>query len=241
MRKKVGVSVVKKKQSEDEQYNKVGRSLEETKLSFVQDVLTSFKISLAEFAGKHKQRINSDPEFRQQFHAMCVSVGVDPLASCKGFWADILGVGDFYFELGVKIIDITVRTRSTNGGIISIKEVFDKINKVTAKTNQLHIQDIIRAVEKLAVLGNGFKIINNSENPLIISVPLELNNDHEYLLSVASDDEDGCITEEHLKGLYGWTSERFHIIIKPLLQEGIIWIDIYQGKIIYDFVKYGNL
>jgi hypothetical protein len=32
---------------------------------------------------------------------MCKSVGVDPLSSNKGFWVDILGVGDFYYELAV--------------------------------------------------------------------------------------------------------------------------------------------
>ena len=26
--------------------------------------------------------------------------GVDPLASNKGFWNDLLGVGDYYYELG---------------------------------------------------------------------------------------------------------------------------------------------
>jgi len=25
---------------------------------------------------------------------------VDPLASNKGFWAELLGIGDFYYELG---------------------------------------------------------------------------------------------------------------------------------------------
>lgn len=29
---------------------------------------------------------------------MCSSIGVDPLASGKGFWSDLLGVGDFYYE-----------------------------------------------------------------------------------------------------------------------------------------------
>jgi ESCRT-II complex subunit VPS22 len=35
---------------------------------------------------------------------MCKSVGVDPLSSNKGFWVDILGVGDFYYELAVSQI-----------------------------------------------------------------------------------------------------------------------------------------
>jgi len=218
MKKKVGVSIVKKKQSENEQYNKIGKTLEDNKLSFVQDVLISFKSSLSEFASKHKNRINSDPEFRQQFHMMCISVGVDPLASNKGFWSDILGVGDFYFELGVKIINVCVQTRSVNGGIISLNELYTIIKKKLSSTtiassssslktitssssssssslpnksnnNELSIYDIKRAIEKLMILGNGFKLVENNGNCLLISVPLEVNIDHEYVLSAGSDND----------------------------------------------------
>ena len=45
--------------------------------------------------------IRKNPAFRSQFHEMCAKVGVDPLASNKGFWAELLGIGDFYYELGV--------------------------------------------------------------------------------------------------------------------------------------------
>ena len=38
-------------------------------------------------------------------------VGVDPLASSKGIWGELLGLGDFYYELGVRIIEITIVTR----------------------------------------------------------------------------------------------------------------------------------
>lgn len=44
--------------------------------------------------------IRKNPIFRSQFHDMCAKVGVDPLASNKGFWAELLGIGDFYYELG---------------------------------------------------------------------------------------------------------------------------------------------
>lgn len=216
MKKKVGVSIVKKKQIENEQYNKIGKTLEDNKLSFVQDILISFKSSLSEFASKHKNRINSDPEFRQQFHMMCISVGVDPLASNKGFWSDILGVGDFYFELGVKIINVCVQTRSVNGGVISLNELYSIINKKLSSTttassssspkttsssssssslpnnsnsNELSIYDIKRAIEKLMILGNGFKLVENNGNCLLISVPLEVNIDHEYVFSAGSDND----------------------------------------------------
>lgn len=123
MRRKIGVGAVKDRQHEQEKYSKIGKSMEDTKISFVKDLMGKFQSSLTEFAMKHRNRINSDPEFRQQFHKMCLSVGVDPLASSKGFWSDILGVGDFYFDLGVKIIEITVQTRTMNGGIIEISTV----------------------------------------------------------------------------------------------------------------------
>lgn len=235
MRRKVGVSVVKKKQTESEQFSKVGKSMEETKLSFVQDVLTSFKTALADFASKHKQRINSDPEFRQQFHTMCVSAGVDPLASGKGFWADILGVGDFYFELGVKIIQITMQTRAANGGIMSVKDIYDRIKNTGKLSHDLSMEDVSRAVEKLAVLGGGFKLIKIAGNPMIVSVPIEMNTDHEYVISAASEDEEGYVTEELMRRMHGWTSERFRTIIHPLLQEGIVWVDEYQGETRYYF------
>lgn len=224
MRRKVGVSVVKNRQTEKEQYNRVGKTLEDTKLSSVQETLSSFQTALAEFAAKHKSRINSDPEFRQQFHTMCVSAGVDPLASGKGFWADMLGVGDFYFELGVKIIQITVQTRAANGGIMSVKDIHSRIVSVGRLKHALSMEDLMRAVEKLAVLGGGFKLIKISGNPMIISVPIEMNTDHEFVISAASD-EGGFVTEELMRGLHGWTTDRFRTIINPLLQEGIVWVD----------------
>jgi len=76
---------------------------------------------------KYKNKINSDPEFRHYFHNMCEEVGVDPLASSKGFWADLLGVGDFYYELGVQIIQICLLTRSINGGMITVVDMLNRI------------------------------------------------------------------------------------------------------------------
>ncbi len=37
------------------------------------------------------------------FQEMCTTIGVDPLASSKGFWSEMLGVGDFYYELAVQV------------------------------------------------------------------------------------------------------------------------------------------
>ncbi len=76
--------------------------------------MIDFKSHLETFAVKYKKEITLNPVFRNQFLKMCKEIGVDPL-SCnyftilyklrvakKGFWVDVLGVGDFYYELAVK-------------------------------------------------------------------------------------------------------------------------------------------
>lgn len=85
--------------------------------------LQSFQGKLEQFAINHKKEIQRDPAFRAQFHSMCASIGVDPLTSRKGKWAELLGVGDYYYELAVRIIEICVATRPMNGGIISLREL----------------------------------------------------------------------------------------------------------------------
>jgi hypothetical protein len=39
---------------------------------------------------------------------MCASIGVDPLASGKGFWSNMLDIGDFYYELAVQIVEVKI-------------------------------------------------------------------------------------------------------------------------------------
>jgi ESCRT-II complex subunit VPS22 len=129
-------------------------------LAVVQTLLSDFRTHLQEFAVKHRGRINSDPEFRRDFHQLCVTTGVDPLASSKGLFADVLGLGQFYFELGVGVVEICMKTRSRNGGVIPVHHVTAALN--AGRKGQQHAvadTDVVRAVEKLAVLGNGYRIL----------------------------------------------------------------------------------
>ena len=38
----------------------------------------------------------------------------------KGFWTQMLGIGDFYYELAVQIVDICFCTRADNGGLMGM-------------------------------------------------------------------------------------------------------------------------
>ena len=58
---------------------------------------------MEKFAGKYKDEINSDPNFRRKYNELCDQMGIDPIVSRKTIFSS-LGFGDFYNELAV--IDI---------------------------------------------------------------------------------------------------------------------------------------
>ncbi|KAH3698816.1 vacuolar-sorting protein SNF8 [Pelomyxa schiedti] len=81
---------------------------------------------------------------------MCTKVGVDPLASNKGFWAELLGVGDFYYELAVQIVEVCMCTRATNGGIIELGELRGHLlRKRGPKAQAINNDDIDRSIRNI--------------------------------------------------------------------------------------------
>ena len=86
------------------QKQQLGSQIEQQQLQEMTKQLMEFRANLEEFAVKHKKEISKNPVFRAQFLKMCKQIGVDPLSSNKGFWVDVLGVGDFYYELAVNCL-----------------------------------------------------------------------------------------------------------------------------------------
>lgn len=186
--------------------------------------LELFKQNLEQFAIAHKKEIQKDPAFRAKFHTMCASIGVDPLTSRKGVWAELLGVGDYYYELGVRVIEVCLATRSMNGGIISLTEVVDSLKKKRITyTEQISRDDVERAVGKLAALGSGFRIVQIGDERMVQSVPKELSPDHTKALSVCGDK--GFLTHRELKESTGWDFERTQVTINFLLENEFAWVD----------------
>ena len=119
----MGVSSLKKGAIQKAKFKKAGASMQAEKIEHVTEQLSNFKDQLEEFARKYKKEIKKNPEFRQQFQTMCGTIGVDPLQSNKGIWAELLGVGDFYYELAVQIVDVCYVTRQQNGGLLGLAEL----------------------------------------------------------------------------------------------------------------------
>ena len=165
---------------------------------------------------------------------MCAPLGVDPLVSRRSFWSKTLGVGmgDYYFELAVKIAEVCFATRSKNGGIIAVSEIQEILSR--NKKKKVHKGDIPIAVNKLKSLGGGFRIMEIGTTSMIVSVPTELDSDHVQVFSLAESGE-GCITTDGIATQLGWNQERADRVMKLLLSEGMAWEDKYHGVSFYWF------
>ncbi|NWZ99427.1 SNF8 protein, partial [Nesospiza acunhae] len=205
-------------------YKERGSVLAEDQLAQMSKQLETFRTHLQAFASKHKQEIRRSPEFRLQFQHMCAAIGVDPLASGKGFWAEVLGVGDFYYELGVQIIEVCLALRHRNGGLITLEELQHQVLKGRGKFAQdVSADDLLRAIRKLKVLGSGFGIIPVGNTVLVQSVPAELSMDHTVVLQLA--EKKGFVTVSEIRDSLRWETERAKQVLDHLLKEGMAWLD----------------
>ena len=66
MRRKAGVGGLHQKKKETVAFASAGKIMDDVKMAHVQETIDAFKKALEEFAGKHKSKINQDPEFRFQ-------------------------------------------------------------------------------------------------------------------------------------------------------------------------------
>jgi len=225
LRRGPGVAALHKAAAQQQSYKKVGDDLNSATVESMQAQLAVFQKNLEEFALKYRKSIDKNPEFRKHFQTMCVNIGVDPLASNKGFWAELLGVGDFYYRLGVQIIEAGLRTRAANGGLMELHELAAYVAKLRGKKAQpVSLDDIELAVDKLNVLGGGTRVIKvGPTRRLVQLVPIELDNDHAAVLAAA---QERCyVTRSQLAKQLGWTDMRIEKVLQPFLREGICWID----------------
>ena len=217
-RRGVGVKAVKKKAQEKESYASKAAEMEATEAAHVGAFLATFRRSLEAFAAKHKRGIREDPVFRRQFTAMCYETGVDPLRSSKGFWADALGVGDFYYEVGVKVVECCAATRGENGGLIAIDDLLDRVGD-----DAISRDDVKRAVAKLAALGDGFRVINGDA---ILSAPAEFSDDAARAVEVAAARGGGVDAAALAAGLRGGDAgARAGGALRGLVDGGFAWVD----------------
>ena len=72
---------------------------------------------------------------------------------------------------------------------------------------ELTEDDIERAVSKLAVLKGGFKVLSSGSQKHVLSVPVELNQDHSEILKLVKD-QGGWVTPNFIANELQW--EQLH-------------------------------
>ena len=122
------------------------------------------------------------------------------------------------------IIRVCVRTRGVNGGIIPIEDLRERLLRDGSSSRQgISEEDIQRAIKKLSVLGNGYRLKTIGSVNYLVSVPMELNRDHELLVQTIQ--TKGFVCYSLLRQSKGWAAERFRAAIDFLVQEELVWVD----------------
>lgn len=229
----VGIGALQKDKQRQELYQQKGSSLAKEELAKLTDQMEEFKSKLELFATKYRKDIKKNGEFRRSFQQMCAVAGVDPLRSSANFWVRILGVGDFYYELAIQIVEVFLSTSHRNGGIMPIEELLSRVlasrnvSKNLQSTDSITIEDLLEAIKKLKVLGSNIRAIPSKNSYLIHATPAELNSDHVDLSQVAHSTQ-GYISHSLLRDKLDWSDERIQKALGELIMEGIIWTD-HQG------------
>lgn len=242
-RRTPGLSSLTSSRIANSQYASHGASLRNQNAQSLSTQLEVFQSALHNFALIHAKDIRADPAFRAEFARMCSALGVDFLASShhkepgKGstsgsIWAQTLGstVNDFYFNLGVHIVEECRATRAENGGLISVAEMRQRIQKGRGVGGGMDVSDddITRAVESLAPLGACFSIMKIGHRSLIRSVPKDFNMDQSTVLEAIQ--VLGYVTVSMLQLNLGWERPRAYAVVEDLMADSLVWVDTQAGE-----------
>lgn len=95
-------------------------------------------------------------------------------------------MGDFYYELGIQIIEACIVSRSSDGGFTELNEITRRVKQMRGNTRQqISEDDIVRAIKTLKPLSGGYEVLQIGDRKLVRSVPKELDKDQTELLLLA--------------------------------------------------------
>jgi ESCRT-II complex subunit VPS22 len=231
----VGLSAFTNRSTLSSSYATHGAALRSSNLDSLQTQLSVFQSLLHNFAVQYASTIKQNPTFRAEFARMCNAIGVDPLAGSnaagkkKGnrWWNSMVGggVGDFYFDVAVRVVQVCRETRGENGGLLGVDECRESLRKGKGIGGGIEVSedDIRRAVESLRPLGTGFSILNIGKKAMIRSVPKELNTDQATVLEAIQ--VLGYVTVSMLEDNLGWDAARAQTVLEDLLADSLVWLD----------------
>ncbi|KAG5652959.1 hypothetical protein H0H81_002967 [Sphagnurus paluster] len=224
----VGLAAFEREAQSKASFAQLSSALSQSQVDHLHSELNQFRTALLHFASTHRDSIRSDPSFRHSFQQMCSSIGVDPLAGPRkgGWWAELLGLGDWQYELGVQIVDVCVSTRDRNGGLIEMSELTRLVSRLRGVDGGVITEDdVARSIRTLQPLGAGYQIVDIGGRRMVRSVVKELDQDQSVVLAVAQL-EGGRIVEGTLVERKGWARERARAALENMVyRDGLCWLD----------------
>lgn len=250
-RRTPGLSSLSSTRLQSHHYTTHGASLRSRNAQSLSTQLSVFQSLVHNFALTHSKDIRANPAFRAEFARMCTALNIDFLASSyhrdtpsssssskpskpggESIWASLLGgsVHDFYFNLGVTLVDICRSTRAENGGLISLTDLKAHISRGRAIGSAMSVSDddIVQAVQALEPLGSCFAIVRIGHRRLIRSVPKELNTDQSTVLEAVG--VLGYVTVSMLQVNLGWGRPRAVAVVEDLMADSLVWVDCQAGE-----------
>lgn len=224
----VGLAALDRHEQSKRSFAELSTELSQSQVEHLQTQLSQFRTALAHFATAHRDSIKRDPSFRHAFQQMCSSIGVDPLAGPQkgGWWAEMLGLGDWQYELGVQIVDVCVSTRERNGGLIEMSELLRLVSKLRGvEGGVITEEDAARSIRLLGPLDAGYEIVDIGGRRVVRSVVKELDDDQSVVLAIAQE-TGGRVVEDMFVKSKGWTRDRAHAALENMLiRDGLCWLD----------------
>ncbi|GAA5976918.1 hypothetical protein JCM10908_005677 [Rhodotorula pacifica] len=246
-RRSAGISSLQRHLDTAENWHSLGATLAEQQTASLSAQLATFQQALSRFSSQHRQQILSSPSFRTHFSQLCNELGVDPLGGgAKGLW-DKMGVGDWYYALGVQVVDVCLAKRERGGGLVAMDEVLQGVQRLrnaggkaaAGSTSEITEQDIQRAIDALEPLGCGYTILTigggvsqNTNTPgakkVVRCAPGGLDRDSLVVVEAASATGRGAVTRDDLYDAQGgqWGMDRVdRALEKALMDDGTVWLD----------------
>ncbi|WVQ81512.1 hypothetical protein IAT38_003636 [Cryptococcus sp. DSM 104549] len=261
MRKGAGLSALSRHTNTTTSYSSLSSTLTSSQLTNLTSSLESFRTALVSFASAHRADIRKDPAFRHQFQKMCAAIGVDPLAVGpsgvgssgsggigRGWWSEVLGIGEWEYELAVQVVDVCVSTRGENGGMIEMGDLIRRVGRLRSgglaalpdpsggksklpapagdEPGQVTPEDIMRTLKLLHPLHAGYTIHHPSPSTTYVrTIPRSLDTDQSTLLALAAT-TGGRLIPRAVKMQTGWAEVRVRTALEDcVMREGLGWVD----------------
>jgi ESCRT-II complex subunit VPS22 len=248
-RRKLGLSSLSR-EADSASYSTLSESISSAQTSILASQLSTFQQTLSQSSSLHRTKILSSPTFRSHFSQLCAELGVDPLGGGeKGIW-DKMGVGDWYYKLGIQVVDVCLRGRERGGGLLGLDEVIREVEilrkggqrdrfKGDDNENGITESDVRRAIDTLEPLGCGYALVEMGGVKLVRCSPGVLDKDSIIVVEAASSTQRGAVTSQEVweftrrpssrsvNGNSGnWSFDRVERALeKSLMEDGTVWID----------------